>query len=101
MGDADLASVRETVGRVADAKAVELGFDPTACTPLLREKLTSDDEGFLDYDGITDREALWAVYYDPYCGGAKEDPHTAVFGGDLTVYVHSRSFNVVTVWLGE
>ena len=89
------------VRRVADGKATDLGFDPDECDPQLRKELRPDDETFLDEEDIGERESLWAVYYAPDSGGFHQGGQEAQAGGDLTVYVHVESHNVVAVWLGE
>jgi hypothetical protein len=99
--DRDPAALKMEVRRVADATAVELGFDPEDCVPELLQKLRPDDHLFLDDQGIDEQHSLWAVYYGPPAINVKEDMAYAVAGGDLTVYVDITSLEVVAVWQGE
>jgi hypothetical protein len=94
-------SLRQEVRRTADAKAEELGFDPKDCAPELLERLRPDDETFLEDQGISDWDGLWAVYYSPPSVFVDQGVTYGVCGGDLTVYVDVRSLNVVAVWQGE
>ena len=50
----------------ADAKAIELGFQPDRCERQIFQEPRPGDLPFLDEEGITERRDLWAVYYYPH-----------------------------------
>ncbi len=94
------SSLEFRVRKAADAKALELGFQPEQCQRQIFQKPGPVDQPFLDEEGITERRHLWVVNYDPNLQGA-EGEEVAVAGGDLTIYVDVRTVTVVAAWLGE
>ena len=82
---------------IADARALELGFDPEACGPIVYRELRPEDHTYLDGEGIHDRVSLWAVYYGP----PPAPPGYATAGGDLTVYIRVPGLTPIAVWVGE
>ncbi len=88
------------VRKAADAKAMELGFQPDQCQRQIFQKPRPEDHPFLDEKGVTERDYLWVVNYDPNSQGT-EGEEVAVAGGDLTIYVDVRTVTVVAAWLGE
>ena len=93
--ESDAEAMSAAVADVANARALDLGFDPEVSEPTIRRELRSYDHAFLDEVGIRDRESLWAAYYPP---PPLDSVPTA--GGDLTVYVRVPSLEIVAVWLG-
>ena len=94
------SSLEFRVREVADTKAIELGFQPDQCQRQIFQKPRPEDQPFLDEEGVTERRYLWVVYYDPNSQGT-EGEEVAVAGGDLTIYVDTRTSSVVAAWLGE
>ncbi len=88
---------------LANARALELGFDPQHYPSELLPALRPIDDLFLDDEGIEERHSLRAVNYAPL--PPPQPSHgefgVATAGGDLTVYVDVASRRVVAVWLGE
>ena len=98
VADFNSASLYEEIRRLADAKAVELGFSLETCEPRVLDEFGPGDEAFLEEQGISERRTLHAVNYDP---NLNRDDGMATAGGDLAVYVHLPSRTVVAAWLGE
>ena len=86
---------------IADAKAMELGFDPEAAHSEIYRELRPDDQLFLDDEGIDDRDGLVAVYYGPPSAFDLGGFQLVTAGGDLTVYVHAPTGAVRAAWVGE
>ncbi len=92
----DETEIRE----IADAKAVELGFDPEGSRPEVLPELRPDDQLFLDDEGVDDHDGLVAVYYGPPSAFDLGGFQLMTAGGDLTVYVHEPTGTVRAAWLG-
>ena len=103
MTDPGAQATEAVVLALANAKALELGFDPQHHPSELLQALRPIDDLFLDDEGIEERHSLRAVNYAP---PPPPQPSHGEFelaqaGGDLTVYVDVASRRVVAVWLGE
>ena len=99
--ESDGEAMSAAVAEVANARALDLGFDSEVSEPTIRRELLPYDHPFLDDVGIRDRESLWAANYLPPPVVAVGDWEEATAGGDLTVYVRMPSLEIVAVWLGE
>ncbi len=86
---------------IADAKAVELGFDPEAANSEIYHELRPEDHLFLDDEGIDDREGFVAVYYGPPSAFDLGGFQIMGAGGDLTIYVQTSTGAVRAAWVGE
>ena len=88
---------------LANARALELGFDPRHFPSELLPALRPYDDLFLDGEGIEERHSLRADNYAPLPPPQPSHGESgeATAGGDLTVYVDVAPRRVVAVWLGE
>ena len=87
------------IREIADAEAVDLGFDPEGSEVL--PELRRYDQLFLDGEGIDDHDGLVAVYYGPPSAFELGGFEFVTAGGDLTVYVHTPTGTIRAAWLGE
>ena len=103
MTDPEPQATETEVLALANARALELGFDPQDYPSELLPALRSIDDLFLDDQGIEERHSLRAVNYPPLPPPQPShgEYELATAGGDLTVYVDVASRRVVAVWLGE
>ncbi len=75
---------------MANAKARELGFELENFYISVSERLNKTDRRILS---ITREEYyLWKIYYEP---------KKIVLGGDLTIYIDRKSWEIIKVWEGE
>ncbi len=89
------------IREIANAKAIELGFDPEVSRPEVFRELHADDQLFLDEEGVDDRDGLVAVYYSPPSAFELGGFQLVTAGGHLTVYVHGATGTVRAARVGE